>query len=223
MLRIIRYPLYALLFAVGVIAVCYVWVNVRSNGHIYKDIKRLPKTPVALVLGTNKYLRGGGKNEYYQNRINAAAALYHAGKVGYFIVSGDNRKNNYNEPKQMRADLIKAGIPSERIQPDYAGFRTLDSVLRMEKVFGHRDYLIISQRFHNQRAIFLARAHGQNPTAFDANNPQTQSMTKVITRELFARVKAVLDLLSNKQAKFYGEPIVFPPPTTDSDVANSSR
>lgn len=211
MLNIIRYPLYCLILGALAIAACYAWISARSNGHIYDNIQQLPGTKVALVLGTNKYLRGGGKNEYYQNRIEAAAKLYHAGKVSYFVVSGDNRKNNYNEPKQMQADLIAAGIPVARIQPDYAGFRTLDSVLRMEKVFGHRDYLIISQRFHNQRAVFLARAHGQNPIAFDAANPQTQNMTKVITREFLARVKAALDLLTNKQAKFYGDKIVFPP------------
>lgn len=211
MLMVIRYSFLAVFLLVGMIIACYAWVSGRSNSYIFSNIQALPSKQVALVLGTNKYLRGGGKNEYYHHRIQAAVQLYQAGKVNYFVVSGDNRKNNYNEPKQMTDDLIAAGVPAERIQPDYAGFRTLDSVLRMEKVFGHRDYVIISQRFHNQRAIFLARAHGQNPIAFDADNPKLQNMTRVITREFLARVKAALDLVTNKQAKFYGDKIQFPP------------
>lgn len=202
-----------ILFLLGIAFVggCYAWVNWRAKNHLYSDINQVPHRRVALVLGTSKYLSNKRKNQYYHNRIDAAIQLYRAGKVDYFVVSGDNRKVNYNEPKQMQADLVKAGIPAERIQPDYAGFRTLDSVLRMEKVFGHTDYLIISQRFHNQRAVFLARAHQQNPIAFNADNPQTQSMKKVMSREVLARVKAVLDILFNKQAKFYGDKIVFPP------------
>lgn len=192
---------------------CYLWVNWRARNHLFDEVNHLPHKRVALVLGTSKYLAKGVKNEYYQNRIAAAAKLYHAGKVDYFVVSGDNREHNYNEPKQMQKDLIEVGVPADRIQPDYAGFRTLDSVLRMDKVFGHQDYVIISQRFHNQRAIFLAHAHGQHPIAFNADNPQKQSMKKVLLREMLARVKAVLDIITDKQAKFYGDKIIFPPNT----------
>lgn len=211
MLRFIRYIFYGFLAAAALIGLNYAWVSVSTKAFLYDNIAELPQQNVALVLGTNKYLRRGHINQYYQNRIDTAAKLYHAGKVDYFIVSGDNRKNNYNEPKQMRADLIKAGVPATHIQPDYAGLRTLDSVLRMQKVFGHSQYLIISQPFHNQRAVFLAHAKGQSPIAFNAPNPATQGMTKVIAREFLARVKAVLDLVSNKQAKHYGNPIIFPP------------
>lgn len=187
---------------------CYFSVSFIAGKALYQTLEAVPYRNVGLVLGTNKYLRGGRINAFYQNRINAAAKLYHVGKVDYLVVSGDNRKNNYNEPKQMRADLIKAGVPADRIQPDYAGLRTLDSVLRMDKVFGHQNYLIISQRFHNERAVFLAKAKGQNPIAFNAKDPTT--MFRVLLREYLARVKAVWDLISGKQARHYGEPIVFP-------------
>lgn len=206
--RMIYAIIATVLLGLLLILLCYFMVVWRSGKHLYDDINTIPHRNVGLVLGTNKYLRGGRINRFYQTRIDAAAKLYHANKVDYFVVSGDNRKNNYNEPKQMRADLIQAGVPPERIQPDYAGLRTLDSVLRMDKIFGHQDYTIISQRFHNERAVFLARAKGQTPIAFNADNPPV--MFRVLLREGLARVKAVWDLLSGKQARHYGEPIVFP-------------
>lgn len=222
--KLTRYLLLLLVFGILAVCLCYAWISWRSNGVIYNHIKQVPPRHIGLVLGTNKYLRKGKINEYYQARIDTAAKLYHAGKVSYLIVSGDNRKNNYNEPKQMRADLIAAGVPAERIQPDYAGLRTLDSILRIDKVFGHKDYIIISQRFHNQRAIFLAKAKGHTPIAFDAPNPQKQGMKKVISREFLARVRAVMDLLTNKKARHYGDPIPFPPAqTTPTSTPTSTQ
>lgn len=205
----LRYSFYLAIVAVIAIGLCYAWVSFSARKHLYTDVGKVPKRQVGLVLGTNKYLRNKQINQFYQNRITAAAKLYHAGKIDYLVVSGDNRKNNYNEPKQMRADLIKAGVPSERIQPDYAGLRTLDSVLRMDKVFGHQNYTLISQKFHNERAVFLARAKGQTPIAFNAADPDI--MFRVLLREVLARVKAVWDLISGKQARHYGTAIVFPP------------
>ncbi len=210
-LKLVKFSVFLAVSLLLLMASCYFWVSNSSKKALYSDMTRLPYQRVALVFGTSKYLSGKIKNQYYHTRIAAAAKLYRAGKVDYFIVSGDNRKHSYNEPQQMKKDLIAAGVPAARIQPDYAGFRTLDSVLRMQKVFGHSEYLIISQRFHNQRALFLARAHGQHPIAFNADNPSTQSMNRVLFREVFARVKAVLDVLFDKQAKFYGDKIIFPP------------
>lgn len=214
LIKLWHYSILLILFGIICVVLCYFWVSFSSRKYLYHDIKNVPQRQVGLVLGTNKYLKRGLVNSYYKNRIDTAAQLYHAGKVSYLVVSGDNRKNNYNEPRQMRKDLIKAGVAADAIQPDYAGLRTLDSVLRMDKVFGHKNYLIISQRFHNQRAVFLARAKGQNPIAFNAPNPDKQNMTKVIMREFLARVRAVIDLITNKQARHYGDPIIFPPKTT---------
>ncbi len=212
LLKLFRYAFYLALFAVLSVIVCYCWISFSTRNYIYNDIKKLPKRDIGLVLGTSKYLSNGRINEYYQYRIETAVKLYQAGKVSYFIVSGDNRKNNYNEPRQMRKDLIKAGVPASVIQPDYAGLRTLDSILRTDKVFGHKTYTIISQQFHNERALFLAYHKGQQPIAFNA--PNATQHFKVIVRELLARVKAVIDLLTNKKAKHYGTPIAFPPKPT---------
>lgn len=200
---------------VAVPALCYLWISISSRPYLYSSLEDVPERDVALVLGTAKYVANGRINLFYQNRIDATVALYRAGKVRYFIVSGDNRAHDYNEPAQMRADLIKAGIPAERIQPDYAGLRTLDSVIRAKEIFGQSDYLVVSQPFHNARAVFLARHHGQTPIAYNAADPAaTQRSMKVYVREIGARIKAVWDLISNTRARHYGDPIPFPPATS---------
>ena len=160
---------------------------------------------MGLLLGTSKYTAGGGINPYYQYRIDAAVALYRAGKIQEIIVSGDNAHASYDEPTLMRADLIAAGIPAQHLHRDYAGFRTLDSVVRASKVFGQNTFTVISQRFHNERAIYLARAHGLDAIGFDARD--VTGGWRVQVREWLARTAAVLDVLRGKQPRFLGEPI----------------
>ncbi len=210
LIRLFRYICSFLLIILLVIVCCYFWISISTRNYIYSDIKKLPSRDVGLVLGTSKHLSDGSINYYYQYRIDTAIKLYKSGKVKYFIVSGDNRKNNYNEPRQMQKDLVAAGIPEKFIQPDYAGLRTLDSILRIDKIFGHSNYIIISQKFHNERALFLAHHKGQSPIAFTAPNPDRHF--KVTLRECLARVKAVIDLLTDKKARHYGDKIVFPNP-----------
>ena len=200
-----------LALALTVPAGCYFWITWSSRDYLYNSVAEIPARRVALVLGTAKYTTDGRVNLYYRARIDAAAALYRSGKARYFIVSGDNRSLSYNEPAQMRADLIAAGIPAARIQPDYAGLRTLDSVLRADKVFRLQDYIIVSQAFHNARAVFLARQHGQAVIALNAADPmQFRYRLKTQVREIGARLRAVWDVLSGKEARHYGEPIPFP-------------
>ena len=210
--RLFYWGLLLLSLALLVPAGCYFWISWSSRAYLYDSVQEIPARQVALVLGTAKYTTDGRVNLYYRARIDAAAALYRSGKAQYFIVSGDNRSLSYNEPAQMRNDLINAGVPAERIQPDYAGLRTLDSVLRAEKVFGNRDYIIVSQPFHNARAVFLARKNGQQVIAFNAANPGTvKYRLKTQVREIAARLRAVWDLLRGTEARHYGDPIPFPP------------
>ena len=210
--RLIYWGLLLLALALVVPAGCYAWISWSSRSYLYDSVAEIPARPLALVLGTAKYTTDGRVNLYYRARIDAAAALYRSGKAQYFIVSGDNRSLSYNEPAQMRADLIAAGIPAARIQPDYAGLRTLDSVLRADRVFGNRDYIIVSQPFHNARAVFLARHHGQAVIALNAADPmQLRYRLKTQVREIGARMRAVWDVVSGKEARHYGEPIPFPP------------
>ena len=141
-----------------VIIACNVQVSKETKNLLYTDIAEVPAHKVGLLLGTNPYLRSGAPNKYFLYRIDAAVALYKAGKIEYILVSGDNHRNDYNEPEAMKQALMNNGIPEERIVLDYAGFRTLDSVVRAKKVFGNDTFIVISQRFHNERAPGQAKS-----------------------------------------------------------------
>jgi len=174
----------------------------------FDDIAQLPENKVGLLLGTSKYLKKGKKNLFYKNRIDAAAELYNIGKIKFIIASGDNRHKNYNEPKIMKADLIKRGIPSNKIYADFAGFRTFDSVIRSKEIFGQAKLTVISQRFHNLRAVFIAKHFGIDAVAYNAKEVKGTEGTKIRFRELFARIKALLDIYILKtKPKFLGKKI----------------
>ncbi len=204
--RRFRNVFFAALLAV-LAAVVFVdqWVVRSTRAALFSSTDDVPKRKVGLLLGTSKYVRGGRVNLYYRYRIEAAVALYKAGKVEYILVSGDNSRKEYNEPEQMREDLIAAGIPAEKIYLDYAGFRTLDSVVRCKEIFGETEITIISQPFHNQRALFLAQRKGLDAVAFNARDVSKEYGVKVQIREKAARVKMMIDLVFGKQPKFGGE------------------
>ncbi|MFY0672119.1 MAG: YdcF family protein [Bacteroidia bacterium] len=187
---------------------CNATIHFYAQKYVYKNIEELPGQKVGLVLGTSKYVIGGNPNYYFKYRINAAVSLYKAGKIKYILVSGDNGTNAYNEPRDMYNALIDAGIPKEHIVLDYAGFRTLDSIVRCKEVFMQESFVIISQEFHNQRAVFLAHAHGINAIAFSAKDVQNKNGIKTRIRELFAKTKVFIDLALEKRPKYLGEQIV---------------
>ncbi len=176
--------------------------------YIYDDISKVPENMVALVPGTSSKLANGSTNLYFKYRIEAVAELYKARKIRYVILSGDNGTKSYNEPKEMKAELIRQGVPDSVIYPDYAGFRTFDSVIRAWKVFGQKRYTFVSQLFQNERAIYIARAHGIEAIGYNAKDVGYYSGFKTKTREMLARVNVFLDLyLLNKQPRFLGDPI----------------
>ncbi|MCR9420749.1 vancomycin high temperature exclusion protein [Vibrio sp. RM-69-4] len=186
------------------------WVSWQAEKQIVTEQNQVGQFQVAVVLGTSKYL-GKTLNDYYTHRIEAAIALYEQGKVKGFLLSGDNAHRSYNEPWTMKRDLLRAGIPSEHIYLDYAGFRTLDSIVRAKRIFETDNFLIISQQFHCERALFIANYHNINAQCLAVAGPTTRSGFKVRLREVFARTKAFLDLyITNTQPKFLGpkEPIV---------------
>ncbi len=179
----------------------------KSKNYLYDTIEALPENKVGLLLGTSKHNQNGNINAYYKYRIDAVIDLYKSGKIHVIIVSGDNSRKSYSEPDEMKQDLIKRGIPAEKIYLDYAGFRTLDSVVRIKKIFGQEKFTVISQRFHNERAIYIAQEHGLEAVGYDAQDVNVHYGLKTQVRERFARVKVFIDLLINKQPKFLGEPI----------------
>ena len=175
--------------------------------YTYDDVSLIPYNKVAVILGTSRFLADGSRNEYFWHRIDAAAALYQQGKASFFLVSGDNAHVSYNEPREMRRALVKAGIPAERIYSDYAGFRTLDSVVRAREVFGQESYTVVSQQFHNERAIFLARHFGIRAIGLNAGDETGYSNVRTWLRERLARVLCLIDVyLLNKQPRFLGKP-----------------
>lgn len=147
---------------------------------------------------------------YYLYRIQAATYLYFYRKVDYIIVSGDNRNKNYNEPIRMYNDLVEAGIPKERIILDYAGFRTLDSVIRGKEIFGQSQFTIVSQPFHSQRAIYIARKKGIEAIAYNAEDVVNTFSLELVIREIGARLLMAIDLLLERQPHFLGEKVIIP-------------
>ena len=182
-------------------------VTAATRRQMYYNVASIPKNKVGLLLGTAKFKDKSLNitNLYYQNRIDAAVALYMAGKIDYIIVSGDSNTIYYNEPVLMRDDLIARGVPANRIYMDNAGFRTLDSILRCRDIFGQDHVTIISQAFHDQRALYIANHKQVTAIAFCAKDGDELWFSYI--REKFARVKMMLDLLQNTQAQYYGDRI----------------
>ncbi len=194
------------LFAAVVGSLNYL-INDSTKSLLYSDTTLVPFNKTGVLLGTSKYVKRGRINEFWQNRIEAASALYKSGKIKYLIISGDNSKAYYDEPTEMKKELVKSGIPDSVIFRDYAGFRTFDSMIRAYKIFGQTSFTVISQEFHNQRAVFIARHYGINAIGYNAKDVSAYYAFKTKVRELLARVKLYLDLMFDKQPKFLGEKI----------------
>lgn len=187
---------------------CNSWINRSTVSQLYTDSSAIPARKVGLVLGASKNTIRGTNNMYFTYRMQAAYELYKTGKVQYLLLSGDNHTEGYDEPTDMRDALIKLGVPDSCIVLDYAGFRTLDSVVRCKEVFGEDSITIISQEFHNQRAVFIANKSGVHAIAFNAQEVNKNYSLKTRIREYFARVKCVLDIyILHTDPKFLGEKI----------------
>lgn len=208
--KYIRTTIKIILFVVVFVCICNIYVEVSTKEKTYNTVTSIPKNAVGLVLGTSKYLSNGRTNLFYTYRLQAAINLYKSGKVKYILVSGDNGSTNYDEPSTFKKDLLAAGIPENVIYLDYAGFRTLDSVIRAKEIFGVTQVTIISQQFHNERAIAIASTKGIKAIGFNAKNVGGRNGLKVKIREVFARVAMCLDLITNKKPKFLGEKIPIP-------------
>ena len=194
-----------LLAAGGVLALCAVLgglalfaadcrVERYAAGRVYSDVEAVPAREYGLLPGTSRLVHGKYLNTYFFNRIRAAVELYKAGRIRKIIVSGDNGRTDYNETGDMARELVAEGVAPEDVLSDSAGFRTLDSVVRARNLFGATELTVISQRFHCERAIYLAARHGIDAVGFEADEVAPRSVRiKLAVREAFARVLAVLD------------------------------
>lgn len=187
----------------AVMLLCNHLVVSNARGKAFDEIDSIRPTEVGLLLGTTPQTRiGNRQNMFFTYRIDAAEHLYKAGKVKKILVSGDeNSLDGVNEPECMRDALVARGVPKEVIILDGKGFRTICSVVNANKVFGLKRYIIISQRFHNERALYLAEHLGleaEDLQAYNAMDPTSTMSLMTYIREYFARVKMFLDLMTNK-------------------------
>lgn len=168
------------------------WVFSLTEGRTFTKISKIPPRETALVLGTSPKTMAGNANPYFIARMDATALLYHHGKIKKIIVSGEKSKG-YNEPKAMKNFLIyQGGVPEEIIIEDKEGFNTRESILRCKNIFKQNNIIIVSQGFHNMRALFFARNIGMNALGFDAQDvTKYQSYYRNHLREFLARVQAV--------------------------------
>jgi len=192
--RWFRYTAALGILLLALVVGCNVAVNLAAEGKLYDSPRDVPKHRVALILGTSEKLSGGKRNPYFDNRIQIAYELYRLGRVQVLLVSGDNRTIYYNEPAMMRDALIRLGVPEHDIWLDYGGTRTIDSIRRCRRVFGQTECVIVSQRFHNQRALFLAEYAGLDAVACNAAEVPGWAGFRVELREIGAKVLAFWDL-----------------------------
>jgi SanA protein len=209
--KLILYSLLALIPICSIaIFLCNKIIINTAKGKLFTDVAAIPFNKVGLLLGTSKQLGTGVSNPYYTHRIEAAASLLKAGKIKYLVISGDNSRKEYSEPEDMRADLMAAGVDSSVMFLDYAGFRTFDSIVRLKKIFGQDSVTIISQQFHNERALYMANKEGISAIAFNAADVSARQGIRVQLREKLARVKVFVDYWFGKKPKFLGEKVPIP-------------
>ncbi len=194
------------------IILLFVWANFRvivvSNSYVSNDMSALPNVKVGIVPGTIRYLSSGNPNLYFSYRINAAVKLYQSGKVSHLLISGDNGIKGYNEPLDMKNALMEQGIPESVITLDYAGFDTYDSMIRAKEVFGQDRYIVISQEFQNERAVYIARRFGIEAFGYSAQDVKQYGGLRTKIRETLARVKAFVEVQFGVKPTFLGEKVL---------------
>ena len=195
-----------------IVAGAEVYTNSMANSYSHKNVADCRVGDVGLVLGCSKRFSSGVPSLYFTGRMQAAAELWKSGKLRCIIVSGDNREKYYNEPRDMKAALVKLGVPEDKIVCDFAGLRTFDSVVRARRIFGAQKITIISQSYHVKRAVATARQLGIDAEGYCAahipfNRP---TLLRQFVRERAARVAMVFDLLIGTEPRHMGEPVELP-------------
>ena len=179
--------------ALAIVSVCEISVYSASKERVYSDVERIPHREVGVLLGTNPKGRRGGANMFYNHRIDAAVALYEAGKVDRFIISGAKKGSDYDEPQAMREALVARGVPDSILILDGQGFHTIESIVRAKEVYEVDSVTIISQEFHNRRSLYMAKHNGLDAIAYNAANTTILRWRIIMfLRERASRVKAVL-------------------------------
>ena len=209
------------IICLAIMLICNQIVVNNAEGKVFSEIDRIKYNKVGLLLGTTPQARiTKVKNYFFIYRLDAAEQLYRAGKIEKILISGDEHSlDGVNEPECMRDSLVARGIPASVIVLDGKGYRTINSIVNANKVFGLRSFTIISQEFHNERAIYQAEHLGldvENLQAYNAKMPKSRRAYITTIREYFARVKMFWDLFISKESEmspntiqsFLGKPII---------------
>ncbi|MGM9722581.1 MAG: vancomycin high temperature exclusion protein [Prevotella sp.] len=184
----------------GIILICNVTVVINAQGRTFDRISQIPAREIGLLLGTSPITPQGGHNYYFDNRIKATAELYHAGKIKKILVSGGDytatEKHGCDEPTAMRDSLVAYGVPDTCIIEHWKGWRTLNSIKAVKDLYDFDNITIISQKYHNERALYQADHIRINAIGYNAEpSPIRRNRIKNTIREYFARVKLFIDLL----------------------------
>ena len=208
MKKLFRFALWTSLAGLLVIAAivlgCNYCVVQYAKHRSFREVDSVPFTGVGLLLGTTPQTRiGKERNLFFTYRLDAAEALYRAGKINLIFISGDkNSLDGVNEPQSMRDSLVARGIPENVFFQDGKGYSTIESVVRINQEYGIRSFTIISQRFHNERALYLAGHLGldiQQVQGFNAESPTSGMAFITYIREYFARVKMFIDIATHNR------------------------
>lgn len=216
-----------ILLIVGVVVFCDQKVAYNASGRMYEDVDSISHRKVGLILGTSPIsIWNGRRNYYFDHRIKAGVDLYKSGKVDWLVVSGGDYRhteNGYDEPVAMRDSLIKQGVDSVHIILDYDGTRTLNSIAKMRDVYCQDSIIIISQKYHNERALYQAKHLGIDAIGFNAKTPgKRTSWWRNRGREVLARVKLFIDVASGLHPDIK-ESIVRDFTKVDSDIISVSH
>lgn len=188
---------------IAIMLICNQIVVNNAKGKVFAEIDSIKYNKVGLLLGTTPQARiTKVTNYFFIYRIDAAEQLYKAGKIEKILISGDEHSlDGINETECMRDSLVARGVPASAIILDGKGYRTICSVVNANKVYGLKSFTIISQEFHNERAIYQAEHLGldvKNIQAYNAKMPKSRRAFLTTIREYFARVKMFLDIICKK-------------------------
>ena len=189
------------MLCIALMLICNQIVVNNAEGKVFSDIDNIKYNKVGLLLGTTPQARFDRiTNYFFIYRIDAAEQLYKAGRIEKILISGDeNSLDGVNETECMRDSLVERGVPANAIILDGKGYRTICSVINANKVYGLKSFTIISQKFHNERAIYQAEHLGldvENILAYNAKDPKSRRAYLTTIREYFARVKMFIDIIT---------------------------
>jgi SanA protein len=202
-----------LVLLAGLLFVLGAWLRTQTKygGRVYEAGAAVPSRPVAIVFGAG-LTADGAPSAVLEDRVRTAADLYRAGTVRKLLLSGDNSRKEYDEASAMKRLAIEAGVAERDLVLDYAGFRTYDTCYRARDIFGVRAAVLVTQRYHLPRALYLANELGIDAVGVEADRRAYVWGRAYRLREVAACVLAWIDVhLTRPKPHFLGQPAPIEP------------